>query len=466
MTVLLFAAQCTHLTLCVLLTGSLCIVLLAGEPPTAFTRQWEQRVLRWACFTVAGALLSGAVVMSIETAVFEGRPAAALEPHAILHATLDTRVGLIWTGRQGLLLVLAAFLVLSRKDHSGADWIAVRVQAFLLAAFALALIGSSSHLTAMSGSAWAQVVAMLHLLCAAVWVGGLPPLALLLHYVSQKATSPDPHTVRALLRFSRVSLFMVVVLGVSGAASAWLLVGDVAGLLGTTYGLLLLAKLVVLVLALLLALETLAMLPAFSTRLGRPSATARRMALFVAIDAGLLLVLLGLAVAMTMATPAIHGDPVWPWGVRLSLDAWSEVRAMPRLVQMPIGYGLAVAALTIAIVVFIVRRQFGFALGALFTLVAVGLLIALQPSIVQAYPTTFARSPVPSSADSIAEGGALYQAHCASCHGTPKFDRAAQGGTAVDLLVTEAAWLSSGDLFWWCCHGNDGALPFDGYDGA
>ena len=349
MTVLLFAAQWTHLTLCVLLTGSLCIVLLAGEPPTAFTLQWEQHVLRWACFTVASALLSGAVVMSIETAVFEGRPAAALEPHAILHATLDTRVGLIWTGRQGLLLVLAAFLVLSRKDQSGADWIAVRVQAFLLAAFALALIGSSSHLTAMSESSWAQGIAMLHLLCAAVWVGGLPPLALLLHYVSQKATSPDPHTVRALLRFSRVSLLMVVVLGVSGAASAWLLVGDVAGLLGTTYGLLLLAKLVVLVLALLLALETLAMLPAFSTRLGRPSATARRMALFIAIEAGLLLVLLGLAVAMTMATPAIHGDPVWPWGIRLSLDAWSEVRAMPRLVQMPIVYALTVAALTIGL---------------------------------------------------------------------------------------------------------------------
>jgi hypothetical protein len=46
MTALLFAAQWTHLTLCVLLTGSLCILSLAGQPPAAFTRQWEQRVLR------------------------------------------------------------------------------------------------------------------------------------------------------------------------------------------------------------------------------------------------------------------------------------------------------------------------------------------------------------------------------------------------------------------------------------
>jgi mono/diheme cytochrome c family protein/peroxiredoxin len=120
---------------------------------------------------------------------------------------------------------------------------------------------------------------------------------------------------------------------------------------------------------------------------------------------------------------------------------------------MPIVYALTVAALTIVVVVFLVRRQLAFAFGMLFVLAAVGLMIGLQPSIVQAYPTTFARSPVPYAADSIADGGALYQAHCAFCHGRPKFDRAAQGGTAVDLLATEAAWLSSGDLFWLITHG-------------
>ncbi len=114
MTTLLFAAQWIHLTLCVLLTGSFCILLLAGEPPTALAPQWEQRVLRWAHFTVVGALLSGVVVMSIQTAQFEGRPAAALEAHGILRAMLDTRLGLVWMARQGLLLVLAVFLVLSR----------------------------------------------------------------------------------------------------------------------------------------------------------------------------------------------------------------------------------------------------------------------------------------------------------------------------------------------------------------
>jgi copper transport protein len=54
-------------------------------------------------------------------------------------------------------------------------------------------------------------------------------------------------------RFSRVALITVLVLACSGIASAWLLVGDIAGLVGTTHGHLLLAKIAVLVAALLLA---------------------------------------------------------------------------------------------------------------------------------------------------------------------------------------------------------------------
>jgi copper transport protein len=235
----------------------LSVLMLAGPPPTAFTRQWEQRVLRWACFATVGALASGVVVMSIQTALFEGRPGAALEPRAVGRATLDTRLGLIWMSRQGLLVVLAVFLVLSRDAHAGTNWIAARAQAFLVAAFALALTGSSSHLTAMSESPWTHGIALLHLVGAGVCVGGLPSLALLLYRVSRKAAAPDPYAIRALLRFFRVSLLMMLVLAGSGAASAWFLVGGVAGLVGTTYGLLLLAKLGVLVLALLVALETL-----------------------------------------------------------------------------------------------------------------------------------------------------------------------------------------------------------------
>jgi putative copper resistance protein D len=454
MTALLFTTQWIHLTLCVLFTGAFSVLLLAGQPRSALARRWEQGVFRGSCFAVVGALLSGAVVMSAQAAVFEGRPAASVEPHAILRAVLDTRLGLVWMVREGVLIVLVAFLALTSRTDGRENWIAARIEAFLLAALALGSIGISSHLTALSETPWSHVATVLHLLGAGVWLGGLPPLALLLYSVGKKAVTPEPYAARALLLFLRVSLLMVLVLAASGVASAWPLVGGVAGLVGTTYGLLLLAKLFVLVLALALVAETVAMLPGFSTGTGAiPSASARRMALFIVIETGLALILLGLSTAMTMATPSLHADPVWPWNIRLSFDAPSEVQALRRFIQMPVAYVPAVAGLAILVVVFLVRRQPVFAFGSLFGLAAVALALGFQPSIVQAYPSSFVRSPVPYAAESIAEGGALYQAHCASCHGTAKFEGAVQGGTAVDLLVTEAAWLSSGDLFWLISHG-------------
>src|SRR5262249_38038167 len=167
---------------------------------------------------------------------------------------------------------------------------------------------------------------VVHLLGAGIWGGGLPPLALLLYDASQHATTPDPYAVRTMQRFSRVALVTLLILVGSGIASAWLLVGGIAGLVGTTHGHLLLAKLAVLVPALLLAAASRAVLHTLSRPFAaRPSATARRMALFIAIEAGLVLVLLGLATAMTLNTPALHDDPVWPWPVRISLDAWPEI---------------------------------------------------------------------------------------------------------------------------------------------
>src|SRR6516164_2854363 len=454
MTTLLFGAQWVHLAQCVFLTGAFFLLLLAGRPATDFMRHWEQRVLRWARWYAIVALASGAIVLAAEAGLFEGRPEAALEPRAIWHAMLETRAGFLWTVRHGLLIVLAAFLFLAGDVSARQDWIAARGEAFLLAALALVLLGSSGHVAASSESPWPQAIDMTHLLGAGVWVGGLPPLALLLYGASQNAAAPDPYAVRTMQRFSRVALITVLILSGSGIASAWLLVGGVAGLVGTTHGCLLLAKFAVLVLALLLAAASRAMLPALSSpSAAKSSAAACRMALFIAIEAGLVLVVLGLATAMTLTTPALHDDPVWPWPFRISLDALPEVPLLQRLAQLPIASVLAVSGLTVLAVAFLVRRRAIPLFGTLFALAASGAAIGLQPLMVQAYPTAFVRSPLSYTAGSIAEGMAVYQAHCASCHGTPTPDPAGGWGSAVDLLASETIWRSVGDLFWLITHG-------------
>jgi putative copper resistance protein D len=461
MTTLLFSALWVHLAQCVLLTGAFSLLLLAGRPGSDFMRRWEQQVLSWARWLVVVALASGITVLATQTGLFEGRLEAALEPRAIWHAMLDTRAGLLWMVRHGLLIVLAAFLFLGGDVTARQNWIAARGEAFLLAALALVLLGGSGHLAASSESPWPQGNDMVHLLGAGIWVGGLPPLALLLYGASRHAAAPDPYAVRTMQRFSRVALVTVLILVGSGIASAWLLVGGVAGLVGTTHGHLLLAKLAVLGPALLLAAASRAVLPTLSSpTAARPSATARRMALFIAIEAGLVLVLLGLATAMTLTTPARHDNPVWPWPVRISLDTLPEVPVLLRLIERPIEFALAGSGLTILAIVLLMRRRPILLFGTLFVLVSGGAVIALRPLMIGAYPTSFARSPLSYTAGSIAEGMALYETHCTSCHGSPTARHEGPRGRIVDLLAPGTARRSAGDLFWLITHGQpDRGMP-------
>jgi putative copper resistance protein D len=460
MTTLLFGAQWVNLAQSVLLMGAFFLLLLAGRPATDFMRRWEQRVLSSARWFVVVALASGVTVLATRTALFEGRPEAALDPRAIWHAMLNTRPGFIWMVRHGLLIVLAAFLLLDGDVNTRQNWIAARGETFLLAALALVLLGSSGHLAAISESPWPQAVDMVHLFGAGIWAGGLPLLALLLYSASQQGATPDPYAVRTMQRFSRVALVSVLILVGSGIASAWLLVGGVAGLVGTTHGRLLLAKFTVLVSALLLAAASRAVLPTLSSPAARPSATARRMAVFIAIEAGLVLVLLGLATAMTETTPALHDNPVWPWPVRISLDNLPDVLALQRLVQLPIGFALVGSGLTLLAIVFLVRRRPILLSGTLFVVVAGGAAIGLQPLMIEAYPTSFTRPPLSYTAGSIAEGMAVYQTHCGACHGTLVADREVPRGSTLDLVGPRTAPRSAGDLFWLITNGRpDRGMP-------
>jgi putative copper resistance protein D len=260
-------------------------------------------------------------------------------------------------------------------------------------------------------------------------------------------------------RFSRVALITVLILAGSGIASAWLLVGGVAGLVGTAHGHFLLTKVAVLVTALLLAAASRAMLPTLSgPTVAKSSATARRMALFIAIEAGLVLIVLGFATAMTVTTPALHEDPIWPWPVRISLDAWPEV-ALQRLAHPPFEFVLVGSGVTILAIIFLVRCRPLPLFGALFVLFAGVAAFGLQPLMIEAYPTSFVRSPLSYTVGSIAEGMAVYQAHCASCHGTPTADHARRE-SAIDLLSRSAARRSAGDLYWLITHGRpDRGMP-------
>jgi putative copper resistance protein D len=161
---------------------------------------------------------------------------------------------------------------------------------------------------------------------------------------------------------------------------------------------------------------------------------------------------------MASATPAVHDPSSWPWRIRVAFDVWPGLP--PDFIPYTIAAALSVCGFGLLATAFYKRRQTIPLWGALLAAVAGGATLGLRPWTVQAYPTSFASSPTSYTAESISEGMTLYQVHCASCHGTPNFDRATRREGAVELLATETAWRSSGDLYWLISHGEpEGRMP-------
>lgn len=455
MRVLLLAVLWAHLASCVLLTGAFFMLLLAGLPPASAARRWDGGVVNWSRLLVLVALGSGIGWLMVRTAVFENRPHAAFEVRAVWHAVLDTWPGLVWLARHGLLIVLGAFLAIRADVAERRNWIAARGEALMLAALALALVSGSSHAAAISpGVVSAVAIDVTHLLGTGFWLGALIPLALLLRLASREDGADSlPYAVRAARRFSRAALITMLILMGSGVMNAVVQVESIAGLAGTTHGRLLLAKLAVLVLVLVLATVNRAhILPALlgSSDTVR-SPVMRRLAAFVGLEAGLAVVLLALAAAMTLTTPARHGEPVWPLPFRFSLDALLDVPATRW--RALLGGQLAVVGLAALIASLLVRRRRAPMLAGSLALVAIGAGVGLAPLVVDAYPTTYRRPLVTYDAGSIAAGMTTYREHCAPCHGATGAGNGTPSRPSTDLRVPPASRRRAGELFWLVTHG-------------
>lgn len=150
-----------------------------------------------------------------------------------------------------------------------------------------------------------------------------------------------------------------------------------------------------------------------------------------------------------------HGQPAWPWGVRLSgenllIDAGQARRL-----------GVSALVLVVALVVLALaavwrRRRWAF--------VAVSaLMLAAAPwpewrvLAVAATPASFHRAPGGFDVASIARGRVLFDSHCAACHG-------ADGRGQGPLVAAQPVWppdlagpllwrRADGDLLWHVLHG-------------
>jgi putative copper export protein len=215
------------------LTGGLALDLLvlpAGAPETTPIRQ---RLRRWHLMALAALLLATLGELGVRAQTMAGGSLAAALPALPLVLT-RTHFGTIWIARTmalGLLLLLAF-----------APWPGMRGLSALLAlgvALTTSLVGHAADWGDLSLSVFADWA---HVLAAGIWTGGLGALAMVA--LGKRARWPPALMARIARRFSRLAgLCLLVVVG-SGAHNAWVQVRAWSPLWTTTYGRVLLAKLV------------------------------------------------------------------------------------------------------------------------------------------------------------------------------------------------------------------------------
>jgi copper transport protein len=205
-------------------------------------RQEDARVRRplWALLAGAAALLAVASLIGI---ALEGANASGLGLDAafrpsLLQDVLETQFGRVWLVRSGLALAVAGIAVFAlwrptRSEHALA---AVASGLGLAIAITPALSGHARVTGTLAvASDW------VHVLAASAWIGGL---AFLLFSLWRAAGERWPLAARAVPHFSALAVVSVTALLVAGVVNGFLEVRSWKALWETTYGHLLLVKVV------------------------------------------------------------------------------------------------------------------------------------------------------------------------------------------------------------------------------
>ncbi|QFZ78878.1 copper-binding protein [Streptomyces fagopyri] len=159
-------------------------------------------------------------------------PMDALDP-SVLNETLVSRPGLTLLARLVLLAVVAFLPVRADRRER-----AVLALGALLTVSLAVTWAAAEHASAGIQVPVAMVSSVLHLLSMAVWLGGLTALLTALY------RSAEPLPAATVNRFSRLALGSVAVLVVTGVYQSWRGLGSWDALTSTSYGRILVAKLV------------------------------------------------------------------------------------------------------------------------------------------------------------------------------------------------------------------------------
>src|SRR6266545_2226693 len=132
MTTFGLAARWTHLVCGLGLVGIFSASLVAGRSDRATAQTWASRTLSLARWLTVAALLSGVGTLAYQVVVVAGRAGALLDPAIWLRLLMHSQFGTVWLVRHGLLVLLAALVLLREREDSPVDWTAWRLEAWTL----------------------------------------------------------------------------------------------------------------------------------------------------------------------------------------------------------------------------------------------------------------------------------------------------------------------------------------------
>jgi len=457
-----FSKAVGHLSLAWLIGGNV-FLLLGGRSADNVLHGWQLRMVR--TFPWAAALLLAATALGLmaNVAITAGLPAGQFIPsREMLEAfAFDTRAGRFASFRLAACVPLLFVAILFARSGSATAKYPAGALVFLLAVVIGALGPVTGHTSGYEERWWLTPLHIAHALCMYAWLGGLPGWIGLVRTVWRSPTlERSSYAARTLRRFSYLAMFSMLVIVSTGVVLAFWFVDTQGALLGTSYGLLICAKLVLLAVVLAIANHARTrLLPAMET-LADAQDFYPLAVRWITIELVLAAAMLGLGSVLSQTTPALHDQPYWWLPLRLSYEAtWIEP---PTPLIVTLGAGLVLAALII-IGMFRHKLTSGRRIGVA-CVGAFGAIMALWYISVPAYPDTYRKSDVAYLTVSIANGITHYQAQCVSCHGTGALGDGAEAPVLpkppADLSAPHTALHTSGDMFWWLTHGiPDSGMP-------
>ena len=253
----------------------------------------------WAVLLVAGAL-----TLVFETASISGFSLWRSASSSALSSTLHTAFGHYWLWEMAVTvaLVLPVTALVRRRPLWGVGpgvWLVV----FGIGAAGLCVVAAlNSHARTLGHAELGVPSIAVHLASVGVWVGGLGALVVLAGLGWRRIVLEQRSgLLRQLVpRFSRLALVAVAVVIVTGVVNAFVDLAHISDLWRTTYGRVVMAKVAVLLVALILAARHLFMTP---RRLDDPRQAVAEMKVFTRTSRFELIVLaVGVALASALVT--------------------------------------------------------------------------------------------------------------------------------------------------------------------